>query len=206
MSKHLLTRIHDWFLRRRFDNRRYWDYRYRSNPELGSGAGSRGEVLAWKRKLVRMFHARYQPGSILDVGCGDLALGSCLPPAGYTGIDVAPSIIERNRERYPDRRFLDGDFLALEIMPAEFVMCFDVLIHQRKRETYEAFVAKLVRLTQVAGLVSGYNELPERRSSMTFYHEPLAATLERNGVVHVCAEGRYHQVTVFSYQSCPDDH
>ena len=86
-----------------FDNAAFWDERYRTNIELGSGAGSRGEFLTDKRDLLRGLIARLQPRSILDVGCGDIEVTRELEFDGaYTGIDVSPYVIERNHQICPD--------------------------------------------------------------------------------------------------------
>jgi SAM-dependent methyltransferase len=96
-----------------FDNAVFWDERYRTNMALGSGAGSRGQFLTAKRDLVRDVIARLRPRSILDVGCGDIEVTRELAFDGiYTGIDLSPYIVERNREIRPDWHFVQGDFLA----------------------------------------------------------------------------------------------
>src|SRR3712207_597767 len=86
-----------------FDNRQFWEERYTTNLDLGSGAGSRGEYLAYKQELLRQKIAEFRPQSILDVGCGDIEVTKDLPFAGdYTGIDLSTSIIARNRALRPD--------------------------------------------------------------------------------------------------------
>lgn len=172
----------------RFDNASFWDERYRTNIELGSGAGSRGEFLAYKRELMQGIVDRLRPRSILDVGCGDLEVMRELAFDGaYTGIDISPFVIERNRELRPDWTFVAGDFVELaqsKDMHADLVVCLDVLIHQHERETYRAFVRALLGASRIATVMNGFaGERPTRKLSPNVaYHEPITQTLRELGV------------------------
>ena len=171
-----------------FDNAVFWDERYRTNMALGSGAGSRGTFLDAKRDLVRDVIARLRPRSILDVGCGDIEVTRELAFEGvYTGIDLSPFIIERNREIRPDWNFVLGDFLALaqtRAVHADLVLCLDVLIHQHDRETYRELVRALLDASEVALVVNGFDAQARssRLSPNVAYHEPINQTLRDCGV------------------------
>jgi trans-aconitate methyltransferase len=171
-----------------FDNALFWDERYRTNMTLGSGAGSRGTFLEAKRDLVRDAIARLRPRSILDVGCGDIEVTRELTFEGvYTGIDLSPFIIERNREIRPDWTFVQGDFLAPSQTPAmhaDLVLCLDVLIHQHDRETYRELVRALLDASQVALIVNGFDAQAHsaRLSPNVAFHEPINQTLRDCGV------------------------
>jgi len=185
---------------RRFNNRLFWDFRYAHDPELGSGLGSRGAVLAYKRELVRSFVNQLKPNSIVDIGCGDCEVSAELPDELYTGIDVSSVVVERNRVRFPRRRFMCGDFLDIDLAPVDFVLCFDVLIHVSDADLYEAFVRRLVTEAGRCGLVSGYEENPNTGRGMVFFHEPLSTTLRRFGARQVRKVGQYNKVTVWYYE------
>ena len=171
-----------------FDNAVFWDERYRTNLALGSGVGSRGKFLTAKRRLLRDVITRLHPRSILDVGCGDLEVTRELAYEGvYTGIDLSPFIIERNRLIRPDWNFVQADFLELTQAGsphADLVLCLDVLIHQHERETYRAFLRALLDASQVALVVNGFDVLPPaiRLSPNVAYHEPIRQTLRDCGV------------------------
>ena len=185
---------------RRFNNRLFWDFRYAHDPVLGSGYGSRGAVLDYKRELVRSFVDQLKPNSIVDVGCGDCEVGAELPDELYTGIDISPVVIEQNRARMPHRRFVCGNFLDIDLEPADFVLCFDVLIHISDADVYKGFVKGLVTEAGTCGLVSGYEENPNTGRGMVFYHEPLSTTLRRFGARGVRKVGQYNKVTVWYYE------
>jgi SAM-dependent methyltransferase len=70
--------------------------------EFYSGRGSQPEVTGPYCDMIRQFIAEHDIRTVLDVGCGDFEVGqriACLGVA-YTGVDVVPALIERNRERY----------------------------------------------------------------------------------------------------------
>ena len=170
-----------------FDNRKFWEMRYTTNPTLGSGAGSRGEFLAYKREVLCQAIEEFHPRSILDVGCGDIEVARDLPFSGeYTGIDLSPSIIARNQELQPAWNFIEGDFLDLvrrDGLRADLVICFDVLIHQHDYETYRAFVRELVNAARKVAVINGF-EQPRKRKRVnpnTAYHEPITHTLTEVG-------------------------
>jgi SAM-dependent methyltransferase len=170
-----------------FDNREFWERRYTTDLELGSGAGSRGGFLDEKRRLLCQMIEEFHPRSILDVGCGDIEVTKDLPFSGeYTGIDLSPSIIARNQMLQPMWNFIEGDFLDIvrrDRLAADLVICFDVLIHQHDYETYRAFVRELVTATRRVAIINGF-EQPRRRKRVnpnTAYHEPITHTLTELG-------------------------
>lgn len=185
--------------KQQLDNRVFWNNRYLSDPERGSGLGSRGIARIYKRSLIGGIALRLKPSSTLDVGCGDMAVGEVLPEVGYTGLDVADVVISANRSRYPNRQFIQGDFAQLEPQPAELVVCLDVLIHLPDSGYYRQFVQKLVSLAPAWGIVAGYELPPQSGSDITYYHEPLSTTLKRAGAENIQIIGGYRQVVIYKF-------
>jgi SAM-dependent methyltransferase len=185
-----------------FDNATFWDERYRTNIELGSGAGSRGEFLLYKRRLMQDVVTRLRPRSILDVGCGDLEVMRELAFDGaYTGIDVSPFVIERNRTIRPDWQFVAGDFVAMARsgdVHADLAVCLDVLIHQHDRETYREFVRALLDASHCAALMNGFSSWrPGRKLSPNVaFHEPIAETLRALGVAEMESLATYRRTAL----------
>ena len=170
-----------------FDNRDYWETRYATEPERGSGKGSRGKHLNRKRRFLDRIISDVQPASILDVGCGDIEVVAKMPFAGaYTGIDISPTVVERNRALRPDWNFVAGDFIELAQrggLEADLVICLDVLIHQIDAETYRAFVRELVNVTRRTAILNGFGSpfAPGKPTHICAFHEPLADTLTALG-------------------------
>jgi len=160
-----------------FPNATFWEWRYRTNPQLGSGIGSRGDSLREKRRLLAALISALRPVSVLDVGCGDGEATRGLPIPQYVGIDLSPEAIQRARRTRPTGEFLVGT-VADHPVSAELTICLDVLIHQSSRNGYEKLVQRLLESTSGFLLLSGY-ERPPAKSPMVHFHEPLSSTLRR---------------------------
>lgn len=182
---------------RGFDNRVFWNWRYRHFPERGSGVGSRGDNIEYKRRLL-MEQGVEAARSVLDVGCGDLEVVKTLDITGYVGVDQSANAIEIAKRARPDWQFR----LASEpdLPPAELVLCFEVLIHQQRKESYDALIAMLAAKAVRSLIVSGYDvDRPEiRRNAMLAFHEPLAESLTRTGRFRSVREiGRHTDVVIY---------
>lgn len=180
-----------------FDNRVFWDLRYRRFPERGSGIGSRDGNLVYKRGLL-IEQGVESASSVLDVGCGDLEVVKALQISNYLGIDQSSEAIEIARRTRPDWQFRKG--AAADVPTADVVLCFEVLIHQDKWEAYDELIAILAAKTRNSLLVSGYaaNDESIRQNPMLFFHEPLAASLRRTGRFRSVREvGRHSNVVVY---------
>lgn len=191
--------------RLRFNNRQFWDLRYAENPELGSGLGSREASLKYKRDVIKGVLNKIKPSSILDIGCGDQLVTKEIPDDIYVGIDLSPIIIEQNRQKYPNRRYIVADFLAEHLQQYEMTTCFDVIIHLDNQEAYRSFVDKVVRCTQAYGIISGYETPPEQGSAITFFHEPLSRTLKAAGARSLHNLGTYRETDVWFFTTLDDE-
>jgi 2-polyprenyl-3-methyl-5-hydroxy-6-metoxy-1,4-benzoquinol methylase len=161
-----------------FPNATFWEWRYRTNPTLGSGLGSRGKALSEKRDLLVSLIDVLHPASVLDVGCGDgeATKGMSLP--SYVGLDLSLEAIHRAQLGNPTGDYRVGT-LADHAVDADLTLCLDVLIHQAEMATYVDLVDRLLRSAKKALLISGYERAPDTNSPMVHFHEPLSTTLER---------------------------
>jgi SAM-dependent methyltransferase len=168
----------DGLWRQSFPNATFWQWRYLTDPALGSGTGSRGQRLREKRALLAAVIDVLQPASTLDAGCGDGAATAGLPLPGYTGLDLSAAAIERARAGRPDGRFEIGP-LTGDTAAAELVLCLDVLLHQAEAAAYEQLVRRLLGAAVRALVVSGYERPFQPSWATVHFHEPLSATLRR---------------------------
>ncbi len=143
---------------------------------LGWGAKGRSrirfEVLAaqWDLRDAR----------VLDVGCGFGDLYGYLRERGadgvrYTGVDINPSLLAVARERYPDARFVEADFLAGGFTePADFVFTSGMFNH--RLDDNLGFVGGMFeRFDAVAAKGFGANFLSDRveyRLEHTYHADP----------------------------------
>ncbi len=183
--------------RERLDNALFWDFRYRQNPELGSGIGSRGEILAYKRQLLLPYFRAFENKPILDVGCGDLETTRYMPARRYHGIDVAATALEISRTKRPDWRFDAARLGDLASGSHDLVLCLDVLLHQSDGPFIETMVGDLVRVARQAVIVSGYSSLAEPHG-IVFFSRSLSDMLKAHAdVARVERLGSYRGVDMF---------
>jgi hypothetical protein len=182
---------------RRFSNRLFWDMRYAHFIERGSGVGSRGQNLEYKRKLLQDQGAE-QARSVLDVGCGDLQVIKPLTLQNYVGVDQSKTTLDIAKRTRPDWTFLPAP--AIGAPAAELVLCFEVLIHQETLSAYLALIKYLAEKTEGSLLVSGYEEETQsiRENPMLFYYEPLSLSLARTQRFEaITIVGRHSDVVIF---------
>ena len=134
----------------------FWDRRLAEQFDL-RGTGETGLSLAFNRacyelrrqvldRALREAGADPRGRSVLDVGCGTgfftayyLARG-----ARVTGVDIAPTSVERLRARFPAARFLLADVSEVEVEGTfDLVNAFDVLYHIVDEARWEAAVRRL---------------------------------------------------------------
>jgi SAM-dependent methyltransferase len=190
--------------RRQFDNRTFWDYRYAYHPASGSGAGSRGDSLSFKRCVLRHAIVDQNPDSILDIGCGDQFVTEDIPDARYTGIDLSPVVVERARKQYPARHYIIGDFLDQHLSQYALTLCLDVVIHIDSIDRYREFVSRMVSITIECGIITGYEARPNLSSEITFFHEPLSETLRKAGAINLRNLGRYRDTDIWHFSTAHD--
>lgn len=167
-------------IRANFDPETFWDFRYKHFPERGSGVGSRGDNLAYKRDLLREEGAE-ESSSVLDVGCGDIEVVQALRLNNYVGIDSSPTSLAIAIERRPDWTFLEAP--ARDALSAELVLCFEVAIHQKTNHAYNDLMDFLASKTEQTLIVSGYDDLTDSIAAnhMLYYYEPLHESLRATG-------------------------
>jgi 2-polyprenyl-3-methyl-5-hydroxy-6-metoxy-1,4-benzoquinol methylase len=180
------------------DNLLFWNWRYACFPHLGSGVGSRGETLEYKKQLLAGAVRPFREKAVLDVGCGDLETSKALDLRDYQGMDVSAAALEIAQSKRPDWRFTQGNLADETAAPrADLVLCLDVLIHQKRREEYEGLVSALISSARERLIVSGYERPPTHRSNIVGFHEPLSTTLRKSGAFSEVFEiGSYRDVSV----------
>lgn len=183
--------------RESFDNATFWGARYATHPELGSGLGSRGEVLEQKRNLLSWTVEMLGASSIIDVGGGDGLVSEAIPQGvSVIALDVAASARDLYLERVPNALWLNHDICEAPAPGrADLTVCFDLLIHQADRARYDAAVS---HLAQAGGslLVSGFDAPPIDFGPMTYFHEPLSVSLRRHGHTGIPVDS-YRETAVF---------
>ncbi len=160
-----------------FDNQSFWDYRYSTNPELGSGIGSRKNIAKYKLEVLKNCNIEASE-SILDIGCGDLEIIKHLKLKNYHGVDISNEALMLASRKMPSGHFyhFEDDFNA--IPTARTVLCFDVLIHQVNAEKYFDLINLLAEKTEQTLILSAYTKEHDN-SHMCFFYENIYDSLNR---------------------------
>jgi len=122
--------------------KKYWDQRY--NKDGISGRGSRGAEREWRWDLIN----NYIPSidQVIDVGCGDLEFWKGKDCIDYTGIDFSEVIIQKNKEKRPDWKFINAPAEEyIEGIKAECVLCLGVLFHIMDDDAYQKILENLCK-------------------------------------------------------------
>jgi 2-polyprenyl-3-methyl-5-hydroxy-6-metoxy-1,4-benzoquinol methylase len=180
-----------------FPNATFWQWRYLTDPELGSGIGSRGEPLMGKRELLATILDAIAPDSVVDVGCGDGEATRDLPMRGYVGIDLSAEAVRRAEIGRPDGTYLVGRLADFSIR-ADLTICLDVLIHQPDAAAYRDQVERVWQSAESALVISGYEQPLGTLAPMVHFHEPLSRTLGKVAPEAECYPVREeHGITTF---------
>lgn len=107
-----------------------------TSDESASGDGSTVAATVNTRRILERVIREHGVRSLLDAPCGDFNWMRHVPldalGVTYTGADIVPDLIARNRERYggPGRSFARIDLVADPPPPAhDLVLCRDCIMH-----------------------------------------------------------------------------
>jgi len=129
-----------------FNPEKYWDRRYRDGRT--SGEGSEGETARLKGVHVTDVINRFDVQSVIDWGVGDgvvLAHIDTSRLAGYGGIDVSHSIIDRVSKTHegPNRVFMYADKVRADLTRCDMALSMDVLFHFPDEVDYRHYLDQL---------------------------------------------------------------
>ncbi|QDU38819.1 Putative glycosyltransferase EpsH [Maioricimonas rarisocia] len=132
--------------RRRFPgSASYWEARYAQG--LDSGPGSYGRLAEFKAEFINEFVRAHDITSVVEWGCGDGSQASLIECPKYTGIDIAPTVIERCRKRFEDdssREFhVRSQMSPGQLEPHELALSLDVIFHLIEDDVYEQYMTEL---------------------------------------------------------------
>ena len=144
----------------------FWDERLRNQFDL-RGTGETGLSLAYNDACYRLRRevlvkalaeagVRLVHKTVLDVGCGTGFFTRFYLERGahVTGVDIAPTSIERLGKQFPQARFILSDVSEVAL-PSTFdlVNAFDVLYHITDEGKWEAAVRHLARAVAPGGVL-----------------------------------------------------
>lgn len=107
-------------------------------------------------KMVRDFiSSKLEIGearSLLEIGCGEAELLEHIAGLVYTGLDPTIAVLEKNRKRYPDQKFVVGQAEYLPFVSGGFDVVFSAQTIQFFNDPPKAF-AEMARVVKPGGYV-----------------------------------------------------
>lgn len=180
-----------------FDNSLFWDLRYTLYPELGSGVGSRGEILDYKKRLLYYLSQSFLNKKVIDIGCGDLELTREIDYKDYNGYDISREALRISKIKRPDWNYFHLENIPDYLPKADLIICFDVLIHQANKKDYQDLLQNILRSARSRVIIAGYNEMPNHVSDITNFYSCLLkdiSTDEKFNEINLA--GHYRDVSV----------
>jgi len=129
-----------------FDVAGYWESRYASGKD--SGSGSYGRLARFKARFLNEFVHTHQVSSVFELGCGDGAQLTLAEYPQYTGLDISRTVIEQCRTLFaddPSKRFevYDPSRFEPEQFQAELGLSLDVVFHLSNDRIYKDYLDHL---------------------------------------------------------------
>lgn len=141
----------------KFSARRYWDERYRSGED--SGSGSREFNWQFKTDYINSVIERYAIRSITDFGCGDGMQIRDLQVREYLGLDISSVAVKICRKLYSDRPNWRFEVLGQAELPAvDLALSLDVLYHVVDRDDFVSYLQRLFGNSKYVLVYANYSE------------------------------------------------
>jgi SAM-dependent methyltransferase len=122
-------------------------------------AGHRGEKRVIRDELAML------EGPVLDIPCGTGTYSVFFEPDRYTGIDLETRFVERARQRFPGRRFLEMDAQATLFDAASFDRVLVVgFLHHLDERGVEAVLREIHRVLRDGGRFLLIEDCPTRNA------------------------------------------
>ena len=123
----------------------YWERRYSDGGT--SGVGSVGKAREWKWNRLLAYAGAMD--DVIDVGCGDLRFWQGHSCENYLGIDISPTVLERNAREHPHWKFVLHDAeTPVQGIAARIVICLDVLFHILDDSAYVRILENLCKYSK----------------------------------------------------------
>lgn len=124
---------------------RFWEKHYEENGN--SGTGSYNALAQFKADFINLWLNDHHIESVIEFGCGDGNQLSLINYMDYTGIDVAPIIVERNKKKYIEdksKKFYNRYPKKTYMMQKyQLSLSLDVIFHLLEDAVFEEYMNDL---------------------------------------------------------------
>lgn len=182
MFSKIKNRINNFRLRFYKSTSLYWEYRYATKGN--SGSGSYGRLSEFKAEIFNKFVDDNKIKSILDLGCGDGNQISLFKMDNYFGLDVSKTIIKSNQKRFKNdktKTFLIYNNKNIDYFKknkVELCISFDVLFHLVENDIFITYLNNLFNTSTKYVLIYSSNQY--LNISPYEFHRPILSVIEKN--------------------------
>ncbi len=137
-------------MKNKFDVEAYWNNRYKSKRD--SGSGSYGRLSRFKAEVINSFIKEHAITELLELGCGDGNQLGYFDIANYTGVDISAEVVDMCKKKYANeeegkgtsqKTFLTYTELYNLHKTFECVISLDVIYHLSDDNIYYAYLKDL---------------------------------------------------------------
>lgn len=145
-------------IKRLGQNYDFWEKRYGGGGH--SGAGRKGVQRWWKWKQISKYT---NAQDVIDIGCGDLDFWKGRKVKKYIGIDLSPSLLEKNKKKRPTWKFKLGGGELTHNISAQDVFCLEMLYHIMDDKIYLRILKNLIKYSKKHIFVLNWTRNPIER-------------------------------------------
>lgn len=138
-----------------------WDKHY-ANGGMSGEPDFYTFMWKWKLKILKEY-CNMKTDSFIDIACGDLQFWNNELPKNYTGIDISPSIIQKNKNLFPDTNFIISNAASPLNLTADNIICFNVLYHIIDDDEYKQILINLKNYSNKYIFIFAWNRNPLRK-------------------------------------------
>jgi len=163
---------------RRPNVREYWEGRYRSGGD--SGSGSFGRLSQFKAEVLNELVSTRGIRSVVEFGCGDGHQLELARYPSYVGVDISESAVRRCRERFAhdtSKLFLVSG--SPEVPRSDCTLSLDVILHLVDDATFVAYMRDLFA-TSTRYVVIYSSNFDERFAAPHVRHRQFTSWVERH--------------------------
>ncbi len=145
--------------------------------ETISGPGSTLAYTAHLREQLPLLLQVLKIKNLLDAPCGDYNWMSktILGDIDYTGADIVPDLIKKNKEKYPGVQFIVADILKDKLPAADAILCRDCFIHLQNRQVMQAI--RNFKKNHIKYLITNTYPVDKNIEILTGYYRPVNLAL-----------------------------
>jgi len=133
-----------------FSSEDFWEKHYQGGGN--SGTGSYKHLAQFKSDVINNFIKENGINTLIDLGCGDGNIVSMLSVPYYTGIDVSPTIISKNREKFKDDQtknfYCSSEREKYTHQRYDLSLSMDVIFHLVEDEVFFNYMNDLFSLAE----------------------------------------------------------